>query len=558
MKKQYKLSISLLLIGVVIGYSFTFLNSKKENKHQYEQVKNQTWTCSMHPQVRRQEAGQCPICGMDLTPLTTNSQDAHSPIIKMSATAMKLANIQTSVVTKESPSKKTHLNGKIQANEGHINAQTAHFAGRIERLLINLTGEYVKKGQVIAYIYSPELVTAQEELFEALTIKQTHPDLYRASKEKLKNWKLSNQQINKIIHSGVPTKKFPVLANWSGVVLTRNVTVGDHVTEGTPLFELADLSKLWVLFDIYEKDLASIKKGNNVQFTIQSFPNEEFEGEISFIDPVINPTTRVAKARLEIDNINRKFKPEMFVRGLVKSNSRDKKAIITIPKSAVLWTGKRSIVYVKKETKTGVGFELRKITLGTLLGESYLVTNGLLEGEEIATNGAFTIDASAQLAGKPSMMNTTHTVRLNDKANFQLNSLVTAYMALKNSLVKSDLNNSLSKTLTYQTVLKAIEPTLFEENETLWVKKSKGIQQTLLLMQQAKNLKIIRAYFLDLSNQMVFLAKTFHPTQQDLYIQHCPMANSNKGADWLSFEKEIRNPYFGDEMLECGNAVKIK
>jgi Cu(I)/Ag(I) efflux system membrane fusion protein len=182
------------------------------------------------------------------------------------------------------------------------------------------------------------------------------------------------------------------------------VNTGDHVSQGSELFKIADLSKVWVMFDAYESDLQFLKKGEKISFTIQALPGIDFSGNIIFIDPVIDPVTRVAKVRVETGNQSGKLKPEMFATGIASTTLNEYRDNMVIPKTAVLWTGKRSVVYVKQAGDEPI-FILREIGLGPLLGESYVVIDGLTEGEEIVTSGTFSVDAAAQLEGKPSMMN---------------------------------------------------------------------------------------------------------------------------------------------------------
>ncbi len=185
--------------------------------------------------------------------------------------------------------------------------------------------------------------------------------------------------------------------------MEKKVNPGDYVQRGEPIYQIVDLSRVWLLFDIYESDLAWVKKGDVVNFTVSSLPGENFQGRISFIDPAIDPQTRVAQARVEMRNRGMKLKPEMFASGTVEARLPTKsQAAIVVPKSAVLWTGKRSVVYVKSSDRGD--FMLREVTLGPALGDSYVIEDGLREGEEIVVNGTFNIDAAAQLAGKPSMM----------------------------------------------------------------------------------------------------------------------------------------------------------
>ncbi|MDH5475367.1 MAG: efflux RND transporter periplasmic adaptor subunit, partial [Cyclobacteriaceae bacterium] len=394
-KKQIALYIGLLIVGTIIGYLF----SSPSNNHNHVENNNShleighEWTCSMHPQIRQPEKGKCPICGMDLIPIDINDKIENSSEIKMSESAMKLANIQTTIIKKQKPVKEIRLTGKVQVDERSISSQTSHITGRIEQLLVSYTGEYITKGQILAYVYSPELVTTQEELFEAYDVRQSQPDLYNAAREKLKNWKLTERQIDKIIAGGKPTENFPILSDLSGVVLTKRVNLGDHIKQGGSLFEVANLSKVWVLFDIYESDLSWVKKGDDIQFSFQSYPGEVQNGQISFIDPVINPKTRVTQARVSIRNPGQRLKPEMFAHGVLKSEIKNSSHVIVVPKSSVLWTGERSIVYIKNNKKPTSGFSMQEVLLGPSLGKSYIIKKGLDEGDEIVVNGTFSVDA---------------------------------------------------------------------------------------------------------------------------------------------------------------------
>lgn len=360
----------------------------------------------MHPQIRMTEPGKCPICGMELIPLVQSSTTSIDPdAIHLSKEAAELADVLTSRVTKQKPVKEVRLYGKVQADERLFQSQVAHVPGRIERLAINFTGEPVVKGQILANIYSPELITAQQELLETVKTKNLQPELYEASKEKLRQWKLTDDQIAKIEKSGVIQNNFEVLSNTSGTVIARRVNTGDHVSVGTVLFEIADLSKVWIMFDAYESDLPFLHIGEKLSFNLQALPGIDFAGNIIFIDPVIDPVTRVAKVRVETENQSGKLKPEMFATGIASSTLAEYTNNVVIPKSAVLWTGKRSVVYVKQPGSDEPVFKIREVELGPMLGESYVIMNGLSEGEEVVTQGTFSVDAAAQLEGKPSMMN---------------------------------------------------------------------------------------------------------------------------------------------------------
>lgn len=412
MKNKVLIITITLIAGIFLGWLIFHRSEPAESnkEHAGKDVAVEVWTCSMHPQIRKDGPGKCPICGMDLILLAQSDASSINPgAVMISTEAAALANVITHIVTKKKPSKEVRLYGKVQSDERSVQSQTAHISGRIEKLYVNFTGENISKGQLLASIYSPELVNGQQELIEASKSKISQPELYAASKEKLRAWKLTDKQIESIEASGIPEKSVDVISNTKGVVSKRNVNTGDYVSQGTVLFEISDLTKVWVLFDAYESDIQFIKTGEKVSFSVQALPGLNFTGKISFIDPFIDPVTRVAGVRVEAENSKGKLKPEMFASGVFMSELSENKNEIVIPASSVLWTGKRSVVYVKQQSADGTVFEMREIELGQSLGEEYVVVDGLSEGEEIVTSGTFYIDAAAQLEGKRSMMNLINT-----------------------------------------------------------------------------------------------------------------------------------------------------
>ena len=392
--------------GIFAGWLFFHHPAKVETMEVpvASETQGTVWTCAMHPQIRMDAPGKCPICGMDLIPLTRDTAGIDQGAIRMSREAVALANVMTSVVSRRHPVKEVRLYGKVQADERLLQNQVAHIPGRIDKLLVNFTGETVTRGQTLAMIYSPELVTAQQELLEAARTKAQQPAIYEAAKEKLRLWKVTDDQIASIEKEGAVRTTFDIVSNTSGIVTARRVNIGDYVSQGTVLFDVADLSDVWVMFDAYESDLPFLKQGDNVVFTVQAVPGRSYAGRIAFIDPVVDPVTRVARVRVEVGNGSGILKPEMFASGTVEANLTAYRDNLVIPRSAVLWTGKRSIVYVKQPGQDEPVFSLREIGLGPRLGNSYVVESGLQDGEEIVTEGTFSVDAAAQLEGKPSMM----------------------------------------------------------------------------------------------------------------------------------------------------------
>jgi Cu(I)/Ag(I) efflux system membrane fusion protein len=414
---NYKLVIGVLILGLFLGWLFfhssgevTVAKTEIEGHegHNHELEDPTTWTCSMHPQIKQDKPGDCPICGMDLIPLasmTAGGDNVDPNEIVMTESAAKLADIQSLVVTTGAPKKSVYLQGKVHADERNIAELTARFGGRIEKLFVNFTGQNVTKGEKLATIYSPELVTAQKELLEAIAFKESRPSLYTAAKGKLKLWDLTDEQILAIEEKGEPQLYFDILSPISGTVTMRYVALGDYIKEGIALFKVVDLTKIWVMFDAYESDLPWIKLGDKIDFTIQSVPGKNYSAKVTYIDPFIDSKTRVAKVRVEVSNPKLTLKPEMFSTGLLESKIAEAGNAILIPKSSILWTGKRAVVYVKVQNRETPSFIFREVVLGPEAGAFYVVAEGLKEGEEIAVNGVFKIDAAAQLQGLPSMMN---------------------------------------------------------------------------------------------------------------------------------------------------------
>ncbi|HKJ42515.1 MAG TPA: efflux RND transporter periplasmic adaptor subunit [Sunxiuqinia sp.] len=578
-KKDYRVIGITLVAGLFLGWLF-FHSSPNELKTTTSQVTAEKthednisyWTCSMHPQIHMDHPGKCPICGMELIPVmkgNNNSDEAVSPDeIQMTDAAMKIADIQTMSVKKAYPDKEVYLLGKVKPDERNIAELTARFGGRIEKLFVNFTGQKVKKGERLASIYSPALLTAQKELLEAQDYKQSNPEFYKAARNKLKLWDLTDAQIDQIEKSGQPKTYFDILSPIAGTVTKRNVSEGDYVKEGSGLFQVINLSKVWVMFEAYESDLPWIKMGDKVNFTVKSMPGKSFEGKISFIDPTIDPKTRIAQVRLEAQNTKELLKPEMFANGIVTSSIAGNKKDLLIPKTAVLWTGKRAVVYTKVTDREQPTFKYREIVLGPTAGDFYVVSSGLKEGEEIAVNGVFKIDAAAQLAGKPSMMNPeantteslTQSKTLSEPTNTpnqfkqQLTAVFDNYLKMKNAFVESDASKVSKEANAVNHAIKNVDMKLLNGNKGMssWMDQLKTMNSSIQSIAQQTDIEQQRKEFATFNQAFYHSIKAFGLKGETAYYQYCPMANSDKGAYWLSETKEIRNPYFGEDMIGCG------
>lgn len=553
-----------LLITLVIGGTLGWLVKPSADPeeaemaiHNHDESANEVWTCSMHPQIRLSEPGSCPICGMDLIPASSkkSAADANPMIHEMTPQAVAMANIHTSRVTGVSPEGEVFLTGKVKADERQIASVTAKFPGRIEQLVVNFTGQVVRSGEKLATIYSPELVTAQKELLEATSTKETYPQLYTAAREKLRLWKLNENQIDEIEKTGKVRDQFDVLSDKSGIVTQRNIAVGDYVNTGSILFDIVDLSRVWIMIDAYETDLPFVKLGDEVSFTAAGIPGKIFTAKVTYIDPVINSGTRAASVRAESQNNSGELRPEMFINARVKTTLRKGQSSLAIPRTALLWSGKRSIVYVKVPDSEFPAYEMREITIGSRMGEMYLVEAGLEAGEEIVTNGVFSIDAAAQLSGNYSMLMRPKTKTLDVPQAFrqQITGLAEAYFKVKNGLVADEAQVVKSELGQLDLALNKVSMEgLKGQAHDHWMALKQNLSEATKMMRDEESLAGLREHFAMLSENILEVTESFGLEKDKVYQDFCPMAFDNKGAFWLSETEEILNPYFGEAMLSCG------
>ncbi|WP_340201707.1 efflux RND transporter periplasmic adaptor subunit [Ascidiimonas sp. W6] len=584
MKKRFTYIIIAALLGLFVGYLIFGNKDNKVHQHESKSTSEALWTCSMHPQIMQAEPGDCPICGMDLIPADTSGEGLTLNEIRMTKNAMALAGVETITVGSgmNDTTKSLKLSGKVTINQQSDAVQSAYFNGRLEKLNVNYEGEEVKKGQQLATIYSPELAAAQQELITTSGLKEAQPALYKAVRNKLKLWNLSENQINQIEKTGKVKENFPVFANVSGVVSSLMVEEGDYVKTGMPLLKIANLNTVWVIFDGYESQLSLFEEGQRIEVSSNSYPEEVFKAKISFVDPMLNSNTRTLQVRAELNNKKGLLKPGMFVVGEIKMEGK-KEVQVTIPESAVLWTGERSLVYVKTNPNEAI-FEMREVALGILTNGYYTVTSGLKNGEEIVSSGTFTVDAAAQLQGKKSMMNkeggrttmgheghtgikqkaTESTSPLNERTPIKMTfsiavqqrikKLLDSYLLLKDALVASnavEVQKYGQEALAQAVEIEEMEMDKMEKSHLgMILEKLKAISKTKSIDQQRK-------HFLSLSENMITVVQNLEDSRVALYVQTCPMAAANAGGLWISMEKEIKNPYFGAQMLKCGEVKQV-
>ncbi|WP_158278701.1 efflux RND transporter periplasmic adaptor subunit [Rhodohalobacter mucosus] len=600
-KSQYLTYASVLIAGVILGWLFFGGSETTQNghdDHSHEQVVNesgeQVWTCSMHPSVREDGPGSCPICGMDLIPVSTDERvDDYSMV--MTEASIQLANIQTAPAVRRQPVREIYLPGRVEVDERRVSYVTAHFEGRIRDVKIDFTGAPIRKGDVMATIYSPELVSAQRELLQAVETRERNPELYNAAVRKFSLWEFTDEQIQAIIDRGTVQTYMEILSPVNGFVMKRNVVDEQHVMEGTVIYEVANLDQLWVTLDAYEQDLPWISEGDDVLFQTRSNPDQNYSASIDFIDPAFNNEKRTIRLRADVENGNHSLKPNMLVHGTVHAKMDGEK--ILVPASAVLWTGPRSIVYVKDASAEIPRFEAREVDLGVRAGDHYIIENGIDEGEDVVFNGTFRIDSEFQLADRFSMMNRTpgsgaaqaghqhggmdmarNGIDDADQINYQneaasvpaaeqfndvpndfrelFTKAVSYYIEGKDALLESDLSSAQSA---YESFISSLEEIgvhgLSGDGHVAWMESYEALVTHASGMLSADDREARANSFRSLSEELIRAVKMFG-IDGVVYHQYCPMAFGNEGASWLSSNQQIQNPYFPETMPRCGEVIE--
>lgn len=427
-----------LLSGPAPGYA-------AEHEHAAEQ-----YTCGMHPMIIVDEPGSCPICGMDLTPLKsgTGGSGASAPdgerkikywqapmdptfirdepgkspmgmdlipvyedeatggaMITIDPTTIQNMGVRTAAVTRGDLSRTIRTVGLVSYEEPKQYVINAKIAGWVEKLHVTETGRQVKKGQPLLEIYSPELVTAQQELLLARDNYNSLKDskfeqivdssrrLLEASRKRLQLWDVSRKQIARLEKSGEVRKTVTLYAPYNGIVTMKMVNEGMYVKPGMTLLNLADISRVWVLADLYEYQLPWVKVGQKARVVLPYLKDRSFEAEISYLYPYVEGKTRTVKARMELDNADFELRPDMFV-SVYMSGDNVADALL-IPQEAVVYSGEKQTVFV---ALTGGRFEPRLVKTG-LQGENghVEVVQGLFEGEQVVTSAQFMLDSESKL-----------------------------------------------------------------------------------------------------------------------------------------------------------------
>ncbi len=374
------------------------------------------YTCSMHPQIHEDKPGKCPICHMNLTKVLLDEDDSH---LNMSDSIKKSMDSSDNIVGKVKlrkaqmkhfkpdlfpvqfmkMTKKIRLLGSVLPSEEAKSSIPARVSGRVEKVHVDSTGSIINKGDAVVDIYSPELITAGEEYILARqSYEKSHSKVFKEmmnqSAEKLNLWGIKNYQYESWFRKGKVPRNITIHSNTKGVVIKLNAAVGKYFKEGQNFFELWDLSNVWIEMDVYESDASLVKLGQKIELQFSSIPGKILVSSINFINPFLDKKSRTLKVRTTIKNIDAQYKPGMVANAVLNVDIDGMPLIV--PRTAIIDTGKRKVVWVKIDNNN---FQAKEIDTGYESDGYVEITKGLTEGEEIVIEGNFLLDAQAQLFG---------------------------------------------------------------------------------------------------------------------------------------------------------------
>ncbi len=413
MKKNILITVLATALVIMIGRelisrgSGSAAESVKGKVDQVPEPEQEYYTCPMHPSVRSDRPGACPVCGMALVKKTTQQAVGEEHVtniegISLSPTQRVMANVTTATVERKTLRKELTAIGVVDFAEPNYLHISMRFSGRLDKLYLTYTGQTVNKGDPVADVYSPEAISAQQEYLLALESREQMKnapeqvvagavDLHDQARQKLIRWGFTEQQVKKLAESREIARTITMLSPISGTVMKKNVDPQHYAVMGEDIYDVADLSTVWIYLDMYEKDIRFVKIGQTVRVTTDAYPNETFKGQVSFIDPVLNADTRTVRVRTIFANHAGKLKPNMYVKAAIGVPSTN---TLVVPASSIMSTGKRSIVWVEVQANT---FEPRDVTVGASTETYTEVVQGLQEGERVAGTGGFLIDSESEL-----------------------------------------------------------------------------------------------------------------------------------------------------------------
>ncbi|MFK7988039.1 MAG: efflux RND transporter periplasmic adaptor subunit [Sandaracinaceae bacterium] len=526
------------------------------------------WTCAMHPEIRLPSPGPCPICAMDLVQ-ADGSEALRPDRIELSERARVLARLRTEAVTAATSGAGLRLLGRVDYDETTLATVTSWVGGRLDRLHVRTTGATLRRGQRVASVYSPEVHAAAndlrvaqrqlERLADATPLAQTAARrTLEAAQSRLSLLGVPDGEVERMRHADRPPARIAVRSPFSGTVVERLVAEGETLAPGAGLVRVANLRRLWVQLDAYEADLLHVSVGQPVRLIIDALGAETFEGRVAFVDPVLDPVRRTARVRVEVDNQEGRLRPGMDARAELAPNAEG--VVPSIPVSAPLFTGTRSLVYVEVPDAEQPTYEAREVRLGARAGDRYPVIAGLVAGERIVVHGAFVLDADQQLSGRASMMNGQLDALSEDAAavpeDFRvgLRPAVEAVLRMASHLAADDFEGARQDCAALVEALDGFTPTEPADAAASYRPLADALRAHAARAQTAESIEVLRVGLEPIvADTSALLARFGNPLAQPIRVAHCPMAFDGRGATWLQRGERIDNAYFGAAMRTCGS-----
>lgn len=366
------------------------------------------WVDPMHPAYKSDQPGKAPDCGMDLVPVYDEGSDSATSTVtgyasvKLPPGRQQLIGVQTGMTEMRSIGRSVRTVGRVAVDETRLYKVTTKFDGYIERLYANVTGQRIRRGEPLFSVYSPDLLATQQEYLLALRAAKQSPSLLAAARQRLLLWDVTPAEIRELERTGTARKSVTIHSPANGVVLNKMAVEGARIAAGEPLFEIADLDRVWIQADVYESELPFVPRGAAATVTLSYVPGRTWTGRVTFIAPAVDPMTRTVKVRIDLDNADGALKPDMFGDVVIEQPPRQ---AVVVPDSAVLRTGTRSVVFV---VNAGGTFEPREVSIGMKSGDVDEVRSGLAAGEKVVTQANFLIDSESQLKAALTQMKGAH------------------------------------------------------------------------------------------------------------------------------------------------------
>lgn len=396
--KNY-IKLILLIIIAVLSMPIIECASTEKNDNANSEHSDELYTCGMHPNVVQKGPGTCPICGMYLTPLNSSTEENSDGSIKIDPVTIQNIGVRTETIERRDIIQHIRAFGKVEYDESQIGLVQTKFNGWVEKLYFNTTGQAVKKGDVLLEIYSPKLVTTQQEYLELLDKAEENEDdedlkaNLKAIQNRLRNFDISEDQIKMLEKERTVFRTIKVTSPFDGIIESKHVENGMEVKPNMKLYSISNLENIWIIVDIYESDAALIKPRLMVDIETEMLPGKTLQGEIDYIYPYLNEKTRAMQARIVIPNRDQMLKPGMFVNVYV--HAEPVKNVVAIPTESVIFSGNRNLVFIDKGNGEYVPHD---VTIGVESHDGYFeVKEELNAGEIVVTSAQFLMDSESRI-----------------------------------------------------------------------------------------------------------------------------------------------------------------